>query len=95
MKTPRLENWAIVFHPVDLYLAPELRAQHLNGEVFGHPDHADGKIVTTSRILGYDPETNEVVCFSRRYKLGQISLDYEKTYPEAEKRFKESFSPKN
>lgn len=51
----RIEQWAVV-EDADPYVAPEMRRRYLRGQVFGHPNprHADGKTVTTSRIINVD-----------------------------------------
>ena len=50
----------------------------------------DGKEIATSELQGYDPDTDEFICFSRRYKLGKVDEKYETLYPNAKQRLIDS-----
>jgi hypothetical protein len=65
----RLENWSVT-RKGDIYLAPEHHTTHLQGEVFDHDAHEDGKRVTSSPIVA--SEGQEATTYSgTRYVLGQ------------------------
>ena len=82
-----LENWA-VYNDLDPYKAPECQSSYLGGNVYNHPKFDNGYTITTSRILDVDPDTRIATSYSgSKYKLGKISDDYEKNFPNAEKRF--------
>lgn len=83
--TAILRNWSVCAS-FDLYTPPELQAPRLQGEVYGHPKYLDGSIIVASKVLGYDEKTKEVICFSRRYKLGRINPKYAKLFPNARRR---------
>ena len=68
-----LENWSIGFAEENPYTPPENRLV-LVGEVYGHPEHPDGKIVRTSRIISVCK--NIVNTAHNEYTLGQPSKDY-------------------
>ena len=73
------------------YHAPEQGKPKFVGNVFGHPLHEDGKAITTSTIIGYDPETDEFITRSRRYKLGQVAPAYEAAFSNARERLIKTF----
>lgn len=47
----RLKNWSVVTDVDPLYIAPEMRHYHLQGNVYGNHMFNDGDHVTTSRIV--------------------------------------------
>jgi hypothetical protein len=71
---PRLEQWSVVSHPDDTYVAPECREPCLRGIVFDHPTHADGKIVLTTAIQGGYGQ--RVFTINHEYELGAPSPRY-------------------
>ncbi len=53
--------------------------------MYGHPNHDDGKEVSTSRIINVD----DGLVFTKSgsvYELGSVDPDYELEYPGARKR---------
>ena len=50
MQTAKLENWAVVQGKSNPYMAPEAIPRCLRGEVYGHPNFADGEMVTSSSL---------------------------------------------
>ena len=85
----RLENWCIVL-PMDPYKAPEILANmgaFLQGHAYGHPRHEDGKLVTTSKIVGYKEEEDTFLTQSgSEYMLGKVDDAYDKAFPGAKER---------
>lgn len=82
---PRIENWSMI-SSVDLYMAPELRQFALSGEVYDHPQHENGKSVTTSPLVKL-VDTDKIQTFSGSiYELGTVDPEYEKMYPNARQR---------
>ena len=74
-KHPRLDDWSWVTN-ADRYTAPELVTVMLRGRVTGHPHHTDGKVVTTSAVLGQ--RGGRVVTSSgTEYELGKPRKAYE------------------
>ncbi len=68
-----IDNWSLVYHDEDdfLVLPEDKRVARLYGLVMGHPCHADGTNVTTSRILRLKKrwaETRNTI-----YRLGEPS----------------------
>jgi len=88
--TVRLENWSFVMGANTTYASPEQYFPRLYGEAYGHPDHKDGDPISTSAIIGYDEETNEFICQSRRYTLGAVDAEYDKKFPGSKERLVES-----
>ena len=80
----QIENWSVIRS--DPYIAPEAGILRLHGNVFGHPKFPDGHEIQTSPIVGYDLITDEIICKSRRYKLGQVDPKYEEMFPDAKKK---------
>lgn len=80
----RLEHWSVV-GAFDPYLAPEMQAVMLLGNVYAHPLHYDGKNVMTSRIVG-EIDGDIVTASGSRYVLGAIDPAYEKLFPGAKDR---------
>jgi len=88
METTRLENWAIV--DADPWKAPEAQEPRLYGKAYNHPSRPDGQDVIVSSITGYDFVKDEVICFSRNYKLGAIDPAYMELYPDIKQTFLDS-----
>lgn len=69
-------RWAVIGDTCP-YSAPEIRSRHLQGIVYNHPDHRDGTLVTTSRIISFNVETREVLTENgRTYVLGEPRKEY-------------------
>jgi len=84
---PILEKWAMIM--ADPFQAPEIATAVLNGLVYGHPRHHDGKRVSTSRVKG--KRDGRVVTFSgSEYILGEVAPNYEKAFPGARERLMKS-----
>lgn len=85
----KLNNWAVVcqYNP---YAAPEQQRQCLMGKVEGHPEHADGKTVVTSSIVG--KFEGQVVTANSLIELGWVRAEYEAEFPRAKERLMESLS---
>jgi len=86
MNTPVIENWSFTVTGINEYSAPEQGISRFQGNVYKHPNYENGHPIQSSKILGYDEETDEFICLSRRYKLGQVDVNYEKLYPNAKER---------
>ena len=89
MSTIRLDYWSVCHGGSNLinpYMAPELAVDlnglELHGKVTGHPRKTDGKIISTSRIVG---KRNDLVVTGSgsEYDLGEIDPEYVKAYPSA------------
>ena len=70
--TVKLEKWCMCALP---WQAPEVRETYLEGDVFGHPKHKDGKRIITSSIIKSEgrfvtSKTGTV------YELGFLKPDY-------------------
>lgn len=94
-----IEDWCIVPFHHDPYTAPEMTRVQLYGKVFDHesPLLNDGLYCTTSYIIG--KKGRKVVTFSRsEYTLGEVNVEYEKEFEDAEHRLlqtlKEIVEPK-
>jgi hypothetical protein len=74
----RLESWSVVGDQ-NPYLAPEARSIHLQGYVFGHPNHKDGTHVITSPIVGVDGRLITTKS-GHTYQLGEVNPEYQKVY---------------
>jgi len=87
MTTPYLlTKWSLrhSIAGVDPYMAPERIKTYLNGDVYGHPNFADGTNVTTSSIVKVDNDTETVTTSSGSlYALGGVDTAYEAAYPNA------------
>jgi len=82
-----MENWAVV-EDYDPYMAPECRKSRLQGTVYGHPKHEDGKVLVTSSIKKIDPVNKTVTTSSGSvYELGAVDPEWEKQFPDAANRF--------
>ena len=86
---PTLNNWSIVAHSGNPYLAPELHSCCLCGIVSDHPAFEDGARIQTSSIVAKNDE--EIVTFSgSTYLLGTVDPDYESQFPGAYERLLDS-----
>lgn len=82
-----MENWAVV-EDYDPYKAPEDRKARLQGTVYGHPKHDDGKVLVTSSIQKIDLVNRTVTTMSGSvYELGAVDPEWEAQFPDAENRF--------
>ena len=79
MILPRLENWSIVQCDNYPYLAPELRAIKLCGEIYDDERYFGGKRIQTSRLTEFNVEGKYAKTYSGTYyDLGEIDPAYEK-----------------
>lgn len=85
----KLNQWSIVA-PLDPYKAPEQISVNLYGIVEGHPEHKDGRDITTSRIVGKTPEGHVRTRSGSTYELGDVDPAYEAEYPGARERLMET-----
>jgi len=87
-RTVKIINWALIPGQIDHHqnLAPEQITFHLSGEVYGHPDHKDGKRIRTSRIIHTNKAAGTVHTTNRVYTLGNPLPEYEALYPGARER---------
>lgn len=70
-----LKNWAVISNGSP-YSAPETIRSYLVGEVYGHPEYADGDRVKTSQIIG--AKGRKIQCKTREYLLdGGPEQEYE------------------
>ena len=71
---------------------PDSESNCLQGFVTGHPSHADGKAITTSRLIGQN--AGRIVTRSgSEYELGEPDPAYEAQYPNAKVRLMDSLKP--
>lgn len=87
----KLENWYFgITQDEALWKAPELHDPRLMGNVYGHSNpqrHYDGKAIVTSKLVGYDESTDEVITSSgSRYILGEVEPGYLAQYPDAKEK---------
>ena len=82
----RLENWSVTYKP-DPWAPPELLPKLLRGNVYNHPDFADGSEITTSAIVEVTAIRTVITNSGHEYKLGEPAEDYEKQFPNAKERF--------
>lgn len=76
----RLENWAYVY--TNQYYPKSVQQPRFTGQVYNHPHHVDGTIVTTSPMIAF----KDGIFKSRSgnlYELGQPKSDYEAMFPNA------------
>lgn len=79
----KIENWSVTTDIQDPYLPPEQQRSCLQGEVYGHPSHEDGKYVMTTPIV--DVKDKIITTQSGRvYELGAIDPKYLKWCEETE-----------
>lgn len=76
MKMVKLENWSIICINDNGYTPPEAKRFALRGNVFGHPNHNDGKCVVTSNIKSIDSKNSIAITNSREYTLGEMEKEY-------------------
>ena len=81
----KLENWSVVSNTGIALVPPEEGPQYLFGVVRGHPHHADGKEVRTSRLV-YRNGGGVVTRSGSHYELGEPHPAYEAEYPDARRR---------
>lgn len=73
----KLNEWATINYE---------RSVCLIGKVEGHPEHEDGHVAITSKLVG-QTEDGLIVTKSGSYiELGEPKADYEKTFPDAKRR---------
>lgn len=86
MKKPIVINdWAVVESPHDMYTAPELVRQYLNGVPVADERFTPGQVVTTSSLAG--KRAGCVVTKSGSlYQLGAVRAEYAAKFPDAEAR---------
>ena len=84
MQKIRIENWSMGSNATP-YMAPEQVCFRLCGQAYFHPRFRDGKVITTSAIIG---KRNGLVATRSGsfYELGEPSPDYEKEFPGARQR---------
>lgn len=75
-----INNWSIVCSDDQPYLAPELRASRLYGDVTNHPKLGNCKGIVTSAIVDVDSEENIITSSGSVYRLGEINPDYDKLF---------------
>jgi hypothetical protein len=79
-----MQKWAIVGNET---------AVCLHGEVFNHPDHPDGKLITTPPIVRrFLEEDGSVIYVAKNramFKLGDVEPQYEEDFPGAFERIVE------
>lgn len=80
MNIIRLENWSVTSGFADgvdeRYIPPEHQAKSLQGNVYNHPDFADGTFIITGAIK----EIKDGLVYTKRsvYKLGEVEADFVK-----------------
>lgn len=73
----RLENWSVCFGSADPWRPPEGCASTLQGNVYGHPLHDDGKFVVTSVPVTIDKEKRQIKTYSGSvYVLGEPDKEW-------------------
>ncbi len=81
----RLDRWCVISRSSPTLQPPEIERLCLHGFVSGHPRCADGKEVTTSRVVSQSG--NVVVTKSgSSYELGSVDPAYESIFPNARQR---------
>ena len=75
----KLENWSVVSN-ASPYTAPEAIVPSLQGTVYGHPNHEDGKHVITSHIVAVYGRKVQTWSGSI-YELGTVDTKYQEAYP--------------
>ncbi len=95
----RLENWGLCCGQAlrNPYMAPELQKIYLCGTVYGHPNHQDGKFITTSRVIAVRKKGHRETMVDTRsgsvYVLGTVDPEYEKLFPNALQRVQNMEKP--
>lgn len=87
----RLEDWSVGHRGPDLgFTAPELMKRHIKGAVFGSPKHADGLVVTLTRVVAVDGRFVQTKT-GHWYRLGEPAAAYRKFLS----RIKPDWDPEN
>ncbi|MDY6958323.1 MAG: hypothetical protein SVK08_04125 [Halobacteriota archaeon] len=76
----KLENWSVVSNATP-YTAPEAIVPSLQGYVYNHPKHEDGKHVITSHIVAVYGRKVQTWSGSI-YELGKVDPKYQEAYPD-------------
>ncbi len=75
---PTIDNWSIVYTPIDEYKPREMYPIQLHGTVSGHPNFPDGEEITTS---GVESSAGRVVrTKNTEYALGDVDPKYLEWY---------------
>lgn len=74
----RIEDWSLI-------IVAQEKTRSLHGYIFGHPKFNNGKLITTSPIVGKNDQDEVVTNSGNSYELGQVSQDYEARFPGARK----------
>ena len=83
----RIENWCLVPDGPDPYRPPEAPQRvRLQGDIYEDSRFENGDFVTTSPVERTDGEY-AVTANGTFYKLGEVSVDYERAFPGAKERF--------
>src|SRR5262245_6477955 len=88
----KVERWSLVSRMEYGFQPPDSKANCVQGFVTGHPLHADGKPITTSRVVGRKDD-RVVTRSGSEYELGEPEPAYESQYPNAKERFLGSLEP--
>jgi hypothetical protein len=91
--TIKLEEWSVVRLEND-YFSPEQNVLRFAGHAYNHPKFDDGHPVITTCIVGYKNGVF-ITRSGSQYELGVVDPDYEKVYPNALERVRESGSKLN
>jgi len=78
---PRLENWMtriIIDDPANEYRSPENKLYVIAGEVYDHPFHPDGTLVTTTYVQKMNALEGWAQTRNTHYILGKPSAGYQK-----------------
>lgn len=74
MNIYKIENWAVRYWKKDSWQAPETKEKSIEGNVYGHPNWADGSFIKTSPIL--NGEGRIVYTYNSIYELGEPNPEY-------------------
>ena len=88
----KVERWSVVSRTEYGFQPPDSESNCLQGFVTGHPSHADGKAITTSRLVGRNAD-RVVTRSGSEYELGEPDPAYESQYPNAKERLLEGLKP--
>lgn len=88
----KLNRWCVVSRTEYGFQPPDSGPNCLQGYVLGHHCHADGKGVTTSRLVGRNGD-RVVTRSGSEYDLEEPDPAYEAQYPNAKERLLESLQP--
>ena len=84
-----LKNWRMLTAPCSGYTPPELMDTLMSGNVYNHPEHEDGTLVTTSYVVNVDKENKTITTYSGSvYSVNKndVCNEYEEAYPDAYER---------